>query len=253
MALCVMLEGTLPHHEPGDGRFGTSEFRGHFQENLERWEKDIFGFLGSHTSQFGSGKAPTLFHSRRTRVLPTLSYGLKLVPGHSTQGIRGPVRTGTETACKLFAALRLQRRLDGPPGHGGRPVVFHHYGTTAPPKSGASPPPGLESLSSTPQVVPTPGLDCRPGLFQALPSSWTTWSTLPRRVRLLGLSGGRWAATDGKAETAVTKRFLFFFEVLIVTCTVHGSHGARFYIIFKSVVTSSGKECGKHSGSASAR
>ena len=84
-----MLEGTLPHHEPADGRFGTREFRGHFHENLERWERDIFGFLGSHTSQFDSSKAPTLFHSRRTRVLPILSYGLKLVPGPFPSGNLG--------------------------------------------------------------------------------------------------------------------------------------------------------------------
>ena len=86
MALCVMLEGTLPHNVPGDGRFATREFRGHFQENLERWEKDSFGFLRSRTSQFGSGKAPTAFHShpRHTRA-SNIELRTQACPGPSRQ------------------------------------------------------------------------------------------------------------------------------------------------------------------------
>ena len=171
-------------------------------------------------------------------------------------GICGPVHTGILSGIELFGALRLQRRLEPcstTSATGPSRCVPPPCGTTAPPKSGAYPSPTFCVPLLTPQVVPTLGFDRRPGLFQAPPSSWTTSSTLPRRVRLLGLSGGRWAATDGRAETTVTKGYSFFVEVLIVYWHFHGSHGARFYILLKSVVTSSGKEGGKHSGSASAR
>ena len=171
-------------------------------------------------------------------------------------GICGPVHTGILLGIELFGALRLQRRLEPcstTSATGPSKCVPPPCGTTAPPKSGAYPSPTFGVPLLTPQVVPTLGFDRRPGLFQAPPSSWTTSSTLPRRVRLLGLSGGRWAATDGRAETTATKGYSFFVEVLVVYWHFHGSHGARFYILLKSVVTSSGKEGGKHSGSASAR
>ena len=140
-------------------------------------------------------------------------------------GIFGPVHTGI---------LRLQRRLEPcsiTSATGPSRCVPPQCGTTAPPKSGASPSLTFCVALLAPQVVPTPGFDRRPGLFQAPPSSWTTWSTIPRRVRPLGLSRGRWEANDGRAETAVTKGYSFFVEVLIVYWHFHGSHGARFYII----------------------
>ena len=171
-------------------------------------------------------------------------------------GFFGPVHTGIVSGIELFVALRLQRRL--------QPCLLHHFGY------------GAEQVCSTAvrhhraaQVWGVPfshALCCSPcsagrahagfrppaWALPGSPSSWTTWSTLPRRLRLLGLSGGRWAANDGRAETAVTKEYSFFVEVLIVNWHFHGSHGARFFP-FESVVAYSGKEGVKHSGSASAR
>ena len=260
MALCIMLEGTLPHHELGDGPLGTREFRIYWQENLERWEKDIFGFLRSHTSQFGSEKTTHIVslppHTRASNI--ELRTQACLGPSRQVtwarhSGIRGQVRTGTETACKLFASLTPSAASGAVfhhYGHGAVQVVFHRR--AAPPHRpslGHPLLPGLRVTVLTPQVVPTPGLDCSATLSLRV---WTIWSTLPRRVRLLGLYGGRWEVTDGKAETAVTKRYFFLVKVLIVHWHFHGSHCAMLHH-FKSGVRSSGKECGKHSGSASAR
>ena len=136
-------------------------------------------------------------------------------------GIFGPVHTGIVSGIELFGAIRLQRRLHlAPPLRlRGRAGVFHRR--AAPPHRpslGRPLLPRFVLLSSLRRSCPRRGFDRRLGLFQASPSSWTSWSTLPRRARLLGLSGGRWAANDGKVETAVHQ-----VEVLVVYWHFHGS------------------------------
>ena len=154
-------------------------------------------------------------------------------------GIFGPVHTGILSGIELFGLEPCSTTSATGPSR----CVPPPCGTTAPPKSGDI---LLESLSllrrSCPRHVSTASLGF-PGSpfvldYLVYASSASTTS---------GLSGGRWAATDGRAETAVIKGYSFFVEVLIVHWHFHGSHGARFLYSFKSVVTSSGKEGGKHS------
>ena len=143
--------------------------------------------------------------------------------------VSGLVHTGSGYILKVGYALRHRRRLElcsTTTATGPSRCLPPPCGTTGPPKSGA--PPSFTSTVAllTPQVVPAPGLDCRPGLFQAFPSSSTAWSTLLRRVRPPGLSSGRWAATDGMVETAVDKLFPFLEEGGIAICHFDSSRGA---------------------------
>ena len=152
--------------------------------------------------------------------------------------VSGLLHTGSGYILKVGCALRHRQRLElcstttaTKPSR----CVPPPCGTTAPPKSGALP--SFTSTVSllTPQVVPAPGLDCRPGLFHSFPSSSTTRSTLPRRVRLPGLFSGRWAATDGMVETAVDKLFPFLEEAGIAICHFDSSRGATVVSLNTSV------------------
>ena len=108
-------------------------------------------------------------------------------------GIFGPVHTGIVSGIELFGALRLQRRLElcsTTTATGPSSCVPPPCGTTAPPRSGAPLSPRTCVVVFSPQVVVTPSLDCRPGLFQALPSSGTLAFALRHRVHVLGPRAG---------------------------------------------------------------
>ena len=108
-------------------------------------------------------------------------------------GIFGPVHTGIVSGIEFFGALRLQRRLElcsTTTATGPSSCVPPPCGTTAPPKSAAPPSPRTCVIVLSPQVVLTPSLDCRPGLFQALPSSGILSFTLHHRVHVPGPRAG---------------------------------------------------------------